>query len=119
MLQRDLAQGSQDIYYILELGNDLINGREGADGANFVRQQLDSISAKWQDINLQATERQRCLEESIAKGFHRDVTALQKWLENADKSVDSFLRRNPSELEVDRYIQVNHLFSYLFLHLLT
>ena len=72
-----------------------------------MRSQLDSISMKWQDINLQATERQRYLEESIAKCFHRDVTALQRWLEDTDRGIEIFIRKNPSEADIERYIMVS------------
>ena len=94
------------MFYIRELGNELINGREDIDGVETVRYQLDSISAKWQDINLQATERQRHLEESIAKCFHRDVTALQKWLDETDKGIEIFVRQRPSEAEIEKYVKV-------------
>ncbi|XP_065062306.1 titin-like isoform X4 [Rhopilema esculentum] len=104
-LQKDLAQGTQDVYYVLGLGNDLVGNRDDVDGAKLIRNQVDSISAKWEEINLQAGERQRHLEDAVARSFHRDVTALQNWLDSTEREVNIFVGKKPTETEVEQYVQ--------------
>ena len=71
-----------------------------------IRSQIESIVVKWEDITFHANERQRHLEEAVAKAFHRDVTSLQIWLDNTDKNVDAFIRNRPSEEQVEQFIKV-------------
>ena len=102
-----MAQGTQDVYYVLGLGNDLVGNRDDVDGAKLIRNQVDSISAKWEEINLQASERQRHLEDAVARSFHRDVTALQNWLDSTEREVNIFVGKKPTEIEVEQFVQVN------------
>lgn len=105
-MQRDLSQGIQEIELVLQCGNELINGRENARGCNFIRSQIESIAAKWDDVTFNANERQRHLEEAIAKAFHRDITSLQTWLTNTEKDVDRMNKKKLTEREVEKYIHV-------------
>ena len=108
VFQRELTQGIIDVNNLIELGNELVNGKDNAIGAATVKLQLESTKSRWGNIEQHSTNRQQSLEDALENTFKGNVDEVTLWLLERDKQVDSqeFMT---SIQDLELYVQVSLL----------
>ena len=108
VFQRELTQGIIDVNNLIELGNELVNGKDNAIGASTVKLQLESTKSRWGSIEQCSANRQQSLEDALEKTFKGNVDEVTLWLLERDKQIDSQdFMTNIQDLEL--FVQVSQL----------